>query len=113
MRLTQDTNEAYNDFILTFCTIYDTFFPMNKMKIKTEDLESPWVTKGIKKSEKNPCLQLLSWKRLWMSDLIALNIICFQTQKQVAILNDMWVLLKSNLIDLHARNLVHVKTTGT
>ena len=32
----------------TFCTIYDTFFPMNKLKIKTKDLESPWITKGIK-----------------------------------------------------------------
>ena len=36
----QDTNEAYNNFILTFCTICDTFFPMNKMKIKTKNLES-------------------------------------------------------------------------
>ena len=44
----QDANEAYNNFILTFCTIYDTFFRMNKMKIKTKDLESPWITKGIK-----------------------------------------------------------------
>ena len=48
----QDANEAYNNFISTFCTIYDTFFPMNKMKIKTKDLESPWITKGIKKSSK-------------------------------------------------------------
>ena len=28
------------------------FFPMNKMQIKTKDLESPWITKGIKKSSK-------------------------------------------------------------
>ena len=28
------------------------FFPMNKMKRKTKDLESPWITKGIKKSSK-------------------------------------------------------------
>ena len=28
------------------------FFPMNKIKIKTKDLESPWITKGIKKSKK-------------------------------------------------------------
>ena len=48
----QDANEAYNNFILTFCTIYDTFFPMNKMKIKTKDLESQWITKGIKRSSK-------------------------------------------------------------
>ena len=25
-------------------------FAMNKMKIKTKDLESPWITEGIKKS---------------------------------------------------------------
>ena len=25
---------------------------MNKMKIKTKNLESPWITKGIKKSSK-------------------------------------------------------------
>ena len=25
---------------------------MNKIKIKTKDLESPWITKGIKKSSK-------------------------------------------------------------
>ena len=25
---------------------------MNKMKRKTKDLESPWITKGIKKSSK-------------------------------------------------------------
>ena len=28
------------------------FFPMNKMKIKTKDLKSPWITKRIKKSSK-------------------------------------------------------------
>ena len=48
----QDVNEAYNNFILTFCIICDTFFPMNKMKIKTKDLESTWITKRIKKSKK-------------------------------------------------------------
>ena len=48
----QDTNEAYNNFILTFCTIYDTFFVMNKMKMKTKDLESPWITTRIKKYSK-------------------------------------------------------------
>ena len=45
----QDANEAYNNFISTFCTIYDTFFPINKMKIKTKDLESTWITKRTKK----------------------------------------------------------------
>ena len=38
--------------IISFCTIYDIFFPMNKMKIKTKDLESPWIIKGIRISSK-------------------------------------------------------------
>ena len=50
----QEANEAYSNFILTFCdaTIYDTFFPMNNMKIKIKDFENPWITKGIKKNYK-------------------------------------------------------------
>ena len=31
----QDANEAYHNFTLTFCTVYDMFFPIYKMKIKT------------------------------------------------------------------------------
>ena len=48
----QDTNESYNNFISTFYTIYDAFFPINKVEIKTKDLESAWITKGLKKSSK-------------------------------------------------------------
>ena len=46
-----------------------------------------------------------------MSDLVS-NIICFQTQKQLATLNNIQVLLKSILIDLRARNFVHAKTSA-
>ena len=44
-----------------------------------------------------------------ISDLIVPNIICFQTQKQLATLNNIQVLLKSVLINLHAHNFVQVK----
>ena len=37
------------------------------------------------------------------------DIICFQTQKQLATLNNIQVLLKSDLIDLRARNFVPEK----
>ena len=37
----QDTNETCNNLILTFWAISDTFFTMNKVKIKTKDLEYP------------------------------------------------------------------------
>ena len=43
-------HKAYNNFNSTFCTTYDTVFPMNKMKIKTKNLKSPWITKRMKKS---------------------------------------------------------------
>ena len=43
--------------------------------------------------------QHLSWKRLWMSGFVVPNIICFQTQKQLATLNNIWILLKSVLIE--------------
>ena len=45
--------------ISIICKIYDTFFPMNKMQIKTKDLESPWITKRIKNLLKrnNVCIQ--------------------------------------------------------
>ena len=45
-----------------------------------------------------------------MSDLVLPNIICFQSQKQLATLNNIRVLLKSVWIDLRARNFVHAKT---
>ena len=45
-----------------------------------------------------------------MSDLVVLNI-CIQTQKQLNTLNNFWVLLKSVLIDLRARNFMHAKTS--
>ena len=46
-----------------------------------------------------------------MSDLIVPNIICFQTQKQLATLNTIVILLKGVLIDLSAPNFVHAKTS--
>ena len=46
-----------------------------------------------------------------MSDLIVPNIICFQTQKQLATLNSIGVLLEGVLINLRARNFVHMKTS--
>ena len=46
-----------------------------------------------------------------MSDLAVPNIICIQTQKQLATLNNFRVLLKNVLTDLRARNFVHVKTS--
>ena len=46
------TDESYDQFIKTFNLIYDSCFPIKVKEIKTKNLPSPSVTKGIKKSSK-------------------------------------------------------------
>ena len=46
------TNESYDQFIKKFSLIYDDCFPIKVKEIKTKNLLSPWITKGIKKSSK-------------------------------------------------------------
>ena len=46
------TNESYDQFIKRFSLIYDDCFPIKVIEIKTKNLLSPWITKGIKKSSK-------------------------------------------------------------
>ena len=45
----QNPCNAYTSFLEQFLTLYDTFFPLRKIKIKAKDLQSPWITNGIKK----------------------------------------------------------------
>ena len=47
-----DPNEAYKAFLERFLLLYGKYFPIRKIKIKAKDLESPWITDGIKKSSK-------------------------------------------------------------
>ena len=49
-----DPNEACKAFLEKFLLLYDKYFPIRKLKIKikAKDLESPWITNGIKKSSK-------------------------------------------------------------
>ena len=35
-----------------FSTLYDTYFPEKNIKPKTKDLQSPWITKGVRRSSK-------------------------------------------------------------
>ena len=45
-------NDAYSIFLEKFRTMYDKHFPLKKIKLKTKDLKSAWITAGIKKSSK-------------------------------------------------------------
>ena len=47
-----DSNIAYNEFLKIFLTHYDSFFPKKKIQIKSKNITSPWITKGIVKSSK-------------------------------------------------------------
>ena len=47
-----DPNEAYKAFLERFPLQYDKNVLIRKIKIKAGDLETPWITNGIKKSSK-------------------------------------------------------------
>ena len=48
----RNPNEAYKRFLNKFSDLYYTYFPKLQIKLKSKDLQSPWVTNGIKKSSK-------------------------------------------------------------
>ena len=48
----QYPDDAYKTFLKRFSTLYDTYFPEKKIKLKNKDLQSPWITKGIRRSSK-------------------------------------------------------------
>ena len=49
---TSSTNDSYNIFLERFIKVYDLAFPERKIKIKQENLSSPWISKGLRKSSK-------------------------------------------------------------
>ena len=48
----QNPDDAYKAFLKRFSTLYDTYFPEKKIKLKNKDLQSPWITKGVRRSSK-------------------------------------------------------------
>ena len=45
-------NLAYDYFLKIFSYLYDIAFPNKEIEIKTKDLGTPWITKGLQKSSK-------------------------------------------------------------
>ena len=45
-------NVAYNLFITDFTNIYEKHFPIKERNIKSKNIASPWMTKGLCKSSK-------------------------------------------------------------
>ena len=46
----QNSDDAYKAFLKQFSTLYDTYLPEKKIKLKNKDLQSPWITKRIRTS---------------------------------------------------------------
>ena len=46
------TDKAYETFHFIFSVLYDTAFPKRKIEVKTQHLQSPWITRGLQKSSK-------------------------------------------------------------
>ena len=44
--------ESYKIFLTKFHSISDDLFPKKKIKVKSKDIQSPWITARIKKSSK-------------------------------------------------------------
>ena len=40
-------------FLKNFTSLYDEYFPIKIIKLKAKDMQSPWITTGIKKSSKH------------------------------------------------------------
>ena len=47
-----NSNTLYENLFYIFFKTYDKYFPKFKFKLKTETIQSPWITKDIRKSSK-------------------------------------------------------------
>ena len=52
IEMSQNPDQEYKTFLTKFSDLYNIYFPTKIIKVKNKDLNSPWITKGIKKSSK-------------------------------------------------------------
>ena len=45
-------DNAYETFYIIFSDLYDTAFPKREIEIKSQHLQSRWITRGLQKSSK-------------------------------------------------------------
>ena len=48
----RNPNVCYKIFSKKFISLYGEYFPIKIIKLKTKDIQIPWITTGIKKSSK-------------------------------------------------------------
>ena len=52
VEVSQNPDEVYKSFLNKFSDLYNTYFPKKQIKLKCKDLQSPWITNGIRKLSK-------------------------------------------------------------
>ena len=52
IEVSQNPDEAYKSFLNKFSDLYDTYFPKKQIKLKSKDLQTPWIMNDIRKSSK-------------------------------------------------------------
>ena len=52
IEVSQNPDEAHKSFLNKFSDLYGTYFPKKQIKLKSKDLQSSWITNGIRKSSK-------------------------------------------------------------
>ena len=50
--INKNLNDAYIYFLHKLIVLYEKYFPKQNIGIYKKDLQSPWITRGIKKSSK-------------------------------------------------------------
>ena len=45
-------DKAHKTFLFIFSDLYDTAFPKREIEIKTQHLQSPWITRSLQTSSK-------------------------------------------------------------
>ena len=45
-------HKKYKSFLNKFSDLYDTYFSKKQIKLRSKDLQSPWITNGIRKFSK-------------------------------------------------------------
>ena len=63
----KNLNDAYNYFSHKLIVLYDKYFPKQKIRIYKKDLQSPWITSGIKKSSKRKQKLYVKFLKNWNS----------------------------------------------
>ena len=48
----KDLSDAYNYFLHKLIVLYNKYFPKQSIRVYKKDLQSPWITRWIKKSSK-------------------------------------------------------------